>query len=365
MPGLKSKKKRSTIPLYLLNFNSAKSVRLYDNKVLVIGCGSHGTTCLLQLAAADVGHIGICDDSIIKRSDLNAQITFDHDAEGQLKAIKVRDRIEAINPQTKVVIYYEGINQSNLRDIISLYDIVVDASCSSGTSLLVSDICLTLNKPVIWAGITGGEGHLCVFRHQSDIGDTFTFRDLGLPFLKHEAQMSEMKTGILSTLPGIVGAMQASEVLKLMTQTGEVISGLVFTIDTFSNRITRHRLKPQPRIEGGSDSITPDKMKEMLLLKEKLFLIDVREKGERDRITIGGINIPLRQLPQQFEIIPHGFTLICYCRSGKRSQWAASYLKDQGHVRVFWLENGLRKLSPEVLATLSELSVYTLNSLEK
>jgi rhodanese-related sulfurtransferase len=247
------------------------------------------------------------------------------------------------------------INAENALAIIEDYDIIVDGSDNFSTRYLVNDACVILNKPLVSGAIFKFEGQVSVFNYQG--GPTYRCIFPEPPGADESPNCSDI--GVVATLPGIIGTIQANEVIKIATGTGEVLSGKLLTMNTLTMEVHSFKFKlneankqittltqadqycgpAQPNIKN----VSYDELKQ-LLSSHDIQLVDVREYEEHEIENIGGINIPLSQFEAKHETLDRNRTIALYCASGTRSKHFARMLLEKGYRDILNLENGIGQL---------------------
>ncbi|AHK19008.1 molybdenum cofactor biosynthesis protein MoeB [Yersinia similis] len=346
----------------LPGFDEKMQLKLKAARVLVIGSGGLGAPCLLYLAGAGIGHIGIADHDVISASNLPRQVLFSHQNIGESKAILAAKRLSALNPFIDIEVNHERVNAVNAKGLLRQYDIVVDCTDNFETKYLINDICDELQKPLVYASIFQFEGQLAVFHYRGTTGTSLSYRDLFPAPPQAEFRENCSDAGVLGVLPGILGTMQAGEVLKIVTGMGDVLCDRVMTYDALSNRSSLLRLKPRISIQvselaAQTEALENISFSHLIRMKSSvpsLILLDVREQAERESVSIGGVHIPLRELPERLEELPQALPIVCYCKSGSRSQRAILFLQEQGFSRVFSLKGGVMGLTPHERNQLQE-----------
>ncbi|HEV7347881.1 molybdopterin-synthase adenylyltransferase MoeB [Telluribacter sp.] len=332
--------------LSLPGFGPEGQQRLKGASVLVIGAGGLGCPVLTYLAAAGVGILGVIDFDKVEASNLHRQVLFGVDDIGKSKALAAAARLRGQNPYIKVQAYDKQLTTENVLRLMADYDIVVDGSDNFPTRYLVNDACLLLDKPLVFGSIYKFEGQVTVFNYQGGP----TYRCLyPIPPAENEVPNCA-EIGVLGILPGVVGTLQATEAIKLITGTGEVLSGRLLLYDalhaTFqtyrfqSNPASRERrglrddyglacAVPAPAIE----ELTYPELQELMEGTNPPFLIDVREPHEHERFDIAGVNWPLKTLTQHLPELLEQPDIVLYCQSGMRSRKALELLREElpGH----------------------------------
>jgi molybdopterin/thiamine biosynthesis adenylyltransferase len=220
--------------LVLKEVGGAGQQKLKQSKVLVVGAGGLGSPVLLYLAAAGVGTLGIIDDDRVSLDNLQRQIVHDSAHVGDLKTESAAKMLEALNPHVEVCKYSERLTADNALDIISQYDVVADGSDNFATRYLVNDACYFAKKPLVFAAVGPLDGHITTFR-------SFEQDDEGRPKPNYRCIFPEppppgtvancSEVGILGAIAGVVGTLQAMEVIKELLQLGESLSGRLLIYD--------------------------------------------------------------------------------------------------------------------------------------
>lgn len=312
--------------------------KLSAAKVLVVGAGGLGSPVLLYLAAAGVGNIGIVDFDVVDESNLQRQVIFTEDDLGKPKAFAAAERIKKLNSAVFVESINEKLTSANVSSIISGYDIIVDCCDNFNTRYLIDDVCAEQEKPLVSGSINRFEGQLSVFHFKNDTA----YRSLYPEPPTDSLACSEI--GVLGVLPGIIGTLQATEVIKIITDAGEALSGKLLIVNALTLQFTTLRFSSET-----SSAIEPKGIQLKALThaeleqlnQEELQFIDVRDEYELDEKPFRGINIPLHKLKDQLDIIDKQKKVICFCDRGNRSEIAAKYLLSQGFSNVFSLEGGI------------------------
>ena len=193
--------------------------KLKDAAVLVVGCGGLGCPVLQYLVAAGIGNIGLCDPDIVSLSNLQRQILYSTEDIGQPKVSKAKEKLSQLNPFVNFETYQSAFDLKNYRDILSNYSIVVDCSDNFATRYVISDACVELNRIMIYGSVFQFEGQVSVFNY---LGGP-TYRNL-FPEPPNEL-VKASEVGVLGVVPGIIGLIQANEVIKIIMGIGEVLSG--------------------------------------------------------------------------------------------------------------------------------------------
>ncbi len=354
--------------LILPEFGLEGQKKLKSAKVLIVGAGGLGSPLLMYLAAAGVGKIGIVDFDVLDLSNLQRQVIFDIQHIGMSKAEMARKRIQGLNPNVEVQVYKEKLDSQNAMAIIADYDVVADGTDNFPTRYLVNDACVLLNRVNVYASVFRFEGQASVFNYP-DIEGTRgpNYRDLFPEPPPPGMVPSCAEGGVLGVLPGIMGTMQALEVIKVITGMGETLSGRLFVFNALhfesqmltiaknpdnplnGNRPTLHELIDyeifcgiHPDNKSILQEIHPVELKKWRDENREFQLIDVREPFEYEICDIGGDKIPLHEIEKNQSKISKIKPVVFYCRSGKRSAKAIELLRQNPeHSHFFNLNGGI------------------------
>ncbi len=209
--------------------------KLKAARVLVVGSGGLGSPLLLYLAAAGVGTLGIVDFDVVDDSNLQRQVLFGQENIGQLKAEAAKTRLASLNPHIDIVVHNTRLTSENALDILAKYDVVADGTDNFPTRYLVNDAAVLLGKTNVYASIFQFEGQVSVFNYRNKQGVLGpNYRDLYPSPPPPGLVPSCAEGGVLGVLPGIIGSLQASEVIKVVTGVGEPLSGRFFIFDALN-----------------------------------------------------------------------------------------------------------------------------------
>ena len=323
--------------------------KLKRAKVLVIGAGGLGCPVLQYLTAAGVGIIGIVDFDRVDESNLQRQVLYSTEDIGKYKADIAKEKLSKQNPYINLTSHVIHLTSVNAIDIISQYDIVVDGSDNFATRYLVNDACVILNKVLVFGSIFKFDGQVSVFNYKG--GTTYRCLYPDPPAAGEVPNCAE--TGVIGVLPGIVGTLMANEVIKLITNVGEVLSGKLLTVDALTMQFNTFTITANPANKnikklidydifcGTIQEISAAELKEKIKRKEDFQLVDVREQSEYEIKNIGGILIPLKELGNSLTKLNKEKEIIVHCASGARSKKALAILKEHGFTKVYTLKNGL------------------------
>lgn len=361
-------------------FGLAAQQKLKAAKVLVVGSGGLGSPVLLYLAAAGIGTIGIVDFDVVDDSNLQRQVLFGVNEIGRAKVEAAKERLQALNPHIEFVLYNTQLTSQNALDIIKDYDVVADGTDNFPTRYLVNDACVLLGKPNVYASIFQFEGQVSVFNYKKANGEFGpNYRDLYPTPPPPGLVPSCAEGGVLGVLPGIIGSLQALEVIKVVTGVGEPLVGRFYIFDalSFESRtfnISRRNDNPlngkNPTItqlidyeqfcgvkavEKPVKEITPKELYELQVKGEPFQLIDVREPYEYDIVNIGAELIPLATVAEQAGKINKDQPVIVHCKMGGRSAKAIRELEEKfGFTNLYNLKGGIIAYIDEVKPELAK-----------
>jgi len=332
----------------LPGFGEAAQQLLYNAKVLIVGAGGLGCPAAQYLTAAGIGTLGIADNDVVSTSNLHRQILFTPGDEGKKKATVAAERLQQQNPGIKIIPHDVRVTSTNVVALIGQYDIVVDCTDNFETRYLLNDACVLSGIPVVYGAIYQFEGQVAVWNIQyADGTSSPNYRDL-FPQVNATQIPDCAEGGVIPSLAGIIGCMQANEVIKHITQTGEVLTGkvLIFDAQTIQSRVIKIGTVTKTNISAlvpttNIPTMTVAEVKQGLQ-NNTLELLDIRTDQERDEIDIGGEHIEADELQDNWDHINNGSTKVLYCSSGKRSAEAVKMIKQKfPGAKVFSLEGGL------------------------
>jgi adenylyltransferase/sulfurtransferase len=336
-------------------------------KVLMIGAGGLGSPVGMYLAAVGVGKLGIVDFDKVSFSNLQRQIIFSTEDIGKSKASLAAERLSSINPNVEIKIYDTKLTKDNALEIIKDYDIVADGSDNFATKYLVNDACVLLGKPFVSASILRFEGQVSFFNPKTGPCYRCLYPE---PPAKGDVPTCE-EGGVLGVLPGIIGSIQANEVIKYIIGKGSLLMGRLLMLDALNMRFREIKFEKNPdcpacgenpTIKGLIDyeefcnnikaenmtsntqmEITAEELKQKMDQSEDFFLLDVRESFEVQIASIGGNLIPLGELSGRINELPvdKNKELIVYCRTDNRSHYAVEFLRQEGFTNARYLVGGI------------------------
>lgn len=229
--------------IILQEFGNNAQRKLADAKVLVIGAGGLGCPALQYLVAAGVGHIGIADNDVVHLSNLHRQILFGSDDIGKKKVIVAKERLLQLNNLVTIEIYDIAFKQAHCIQYFPLYDIIIDATDNFSSRYLINDACYLCKKPLIFGAVSKFEGQLAIFNHTND---ACNYRDV-FPDPTGFSDIADCATGgVIGVLPGIIGVMQATEAIKLITGVGKPLENQLLNYNVLSQTIYTVILNKHP-----------------------------------------------------------------------------------------------------------------------
>ena len=357
--------------------------RLKGGRVLCVGAGGLGSSLALYLAAAGVGTIGMVDDDVVDESNLQRQLLHGTSDVGRSKLDSALERLSEVNPHVQVEPHYTRLSSANALDIFGGYDVVVDGTDNFPTRYLVNDACVLLGIPNVYGSVFRWEGQVSVFASEHGPCYRCLFREPPPPGLVPNCA----EGGVLGALPGIIGTMQAMEVIKLLLQVGKSLAGRLMIFDALDMSWREVALRRNPacpvcgdeptqlslidyevfcgvkssaeEVSAGTseaDVETPKEVapKDVLRLLEEEpppFLLDIREPWEWAVSNLGDHGarlIPLGQLGDRMSELPSDRSIIVYCRSGQRSRVGVRRLLEGGRRDIRSLQGGLKAWSEEI-----------------
>lgn len=346
--------------------------KLKAAKVLLIGTGGLGAPVAMYLAAAGVGTIGLVDFDVVDASNLQRQVIHGTKDIGRKKIDSAADRMLDINPNLKIVKHETPLTSENAREIVEQYDIVADGTDNFPTRYLVNDVCVLTGKPNVYGSIFRFEGQSSVFATEDGPCYRCLYPEPPPPGLVPSCA----EGGVLGILPGTVGLIQATEVVKLILGIGQSLKGRLMLYDALNMKFRELKLRRNPDCPSGKCSVVkdlidykqfcgipdapaapppaagelePTDVKAMLDAGHDFLLIDVREVHEYQIAFIPAAKlIPLGQLPQRLNEIPQEATIVVHCKSGMRSAKAVDLLKQSGYANVRNMKGGILAWSDKV-----------------
>ena len=346
--------------------------RLKAARVLMVGAGGLGSPVGLYLAAAGVGRLGIVEFDTVDATNLQRQVLHGTKDVGRSKVDSARDRIGDLNPHVEVVAHETRLTSDNALEIIREYDLVVDGADNFATRYLVNDACVLLGKPDVYGSVFRFEGQAAVFCAEGGPCYRCLYPEPPPPGLVPSCA----EGGVLGVLPGLVGLVQATEAVKLVTRIGEPLVGRLLVVDALRMQFRTVRVRqdagcpacgtrrltalrdhgrpcaaPGDELDGGGTvpSITVAELDARRRRGEALDLVDVREPYEWELARIEGARlVPLSSFAGALRTFDASQDVVVYCRTGVRSALVVRQLQEAGFRRVWNLEGGILRWSQEI-----------------
>ncbi|MBM3771282.1 MAG: molybdopterin-synthase adenylyltransferase MoeB [Acidimicrobiia bacterium] len=344
--------------------------RLKGGSVLCIGAGGLGSPAAMYLAAAGVGRIGIVDFDVVDYSNLQRQIIHGTPDVGRSKLVSAKDRLLALNPHIQVDTYEEALSSENAFRLFEPYDVILDGTDNFPTRYLVNDACVLLGKPNTYGSIFRFEGQASVFGMKKGPCYRCLYPEPPPPGLVPSCA----EGGVLGVLPGVIGVIQATEAIKLLTGVGEPLVGRFLLYDALKMRFRELKVPKDPdcpvcgthptvttlidyeqfcgvrpaaeasvvSVASNGFEITSVELKQRIDKGQPPRIVDVREPNEFQINRIPGAElIPLGELPRRYAELDATEELVVMCKMGGRSAKAADFLRSVGFTRVLNLKGGV------------------------
>jgi adenylyltransferase/sulfurtransferase len=347
--------------------------KLKAARVLCVGAGGLGSPLALYLAAAGVGTLGLVDFDVVDYTNLQRQILHHTGDVGRLKLDSATDRLNAINPFVKLERFDTRLTSQNALEIFAGFDIIADGTDNFSTRYLINDACVLSRKPNVFASVFRFEGQASIYA----TADGPCYRCLYPEPPPPGLVPSCAEGGVLGVLPGLLGVIQATEVIKLILGLGEPLIGRLLLVDALGMRFREMRIRKNPDcracganptvkelidydqfcgIRGAESAATtpkvpeiqPEELKRRLDASENIFVLDVREPHEYQICSIHGHLIPLGELPNRVDELDASREIVVHCRGGVRSAKAVEFLQRSGFEHVSNLAGGIRAWATKV-----------------
>lgn len=347
-------------------------LKLKKAKVLLVGTGGLGAPLGLYLAAAGIGKIGLVDFDVVDVSNLQRQVIHGTKDIGRKKIDSAAETMLDINPHLDIVKHEVPLTSENALDIVKQYDIVADGTDNFPTRYLVNDACVLLGKPNVYGSIFRFEGQSSIFATEDGPCYRCLYPEPPPPGLVPSCA----EGGVLGILPGVVGLIQATEVVKLILGKGTTLNGRLMLYDALNMKFRELKLRRNPECPSGKCSVVkglidyqqfcgvpaappapvanagdvePTDVKRMIDAHEDFILVDVREPHEYQIASIPTAKlIPLGLLPNRLSELPKDARIVCHCKSGMRSAKAVDLLKQNGYANVSNMKGGILAWSDKV-----------------
>jgi len=336
--------------------------RLKNAKVLVVGAGGLGSPALLYLAAAGVGTLGIIDFDVVDESNLQRQIIHGQSDIGRSKAESARDSVNEVNPYVNVILHETRLDNDNVLDIFSGYDLILDGTDNFATRYLVNDAAVLLHKPYVWGSIYRFDGQVSVF--WDDHGPNY--RDL-YPVPPPPGMVpSCAEGGVLGVLCASIGSVMVNEAIKLITGIGDPLLGRLLVFDALGMEWNEIKIRKDPNtapitelidyesfcgvvseeaMEAAAGStITASELKDLIDSDKPVYLVDVREPAEWEIVRIpDAVLVPKGEILSGAALadLPQDRQIVLYCKSGVRSAEALAAVKAAGFKDAVHVQGGV------------------------
>jgi len=347
--------------------------RLKASRVLIVGAGGLGSPAALYLAAAGVGTIGAVDFDVVDESNLQRQIAHGTAAVGRPKLESLRARLADLNPHVTLRPHPGRLDRGNALEVLRDYDVIVDGTDNFPTRYLVNDACVLLGKPNCYGSILRFEGQASVF----DATRGPCYRCLYPAPPPPGAVPSCSEAGVLGVLPGVIGAIQATEAIKLLLGAPGTLIGRLLLYDAWALSFRELTLRKDPdcpvcgarpsirelidyedfcglhaagaEAQDVNDQMSVREYRDRLARGEDFVLLDVREVGEIAIARLGHeVNIPLPMLPLRAGELDPARPTVVMCHHGIRSQLAVRWLREHGFQRLYNLVGGIEAYARDV-----------------
>jgi adenylyltransferase/sulfurtransferase len=372
--------------LILPNVGEEGQRRLKAARVLLVGAGGLGSPAALYLAAAGVGHLGLIDADIVELSNLQRQVLHGTRDVGRPKVASAEERLRDLNPHVNLATIHARLTSANALTILRDYDIIVDGSDNFQTRYLINDACVLLGKLNVYGSVSRFDGQASVFGAKDGPCYRCLFKEPPAPGLIPNCA----EGGVFGVLPGMIGVIQATETIKLITGAGDPLVGRLLMVDALRMRFRTIEFARDPEcpscgtheitelmdydafcgiespktassdttddaLDDGAEvgEITPRRLDARLRDGAAITVIDVREPYEWAIVRISeGRLIPLSSLPHAVHSLDKRAEIVVYCHHGARSAAAQAWLQDQGFSNVLNLVGGIDRWTLEVDPTM-------------
>src|SRR5215472_12019619 len=339
--------------------------KLKAARVLCIGRGGLGSPMALYLAAAGVGTLGIVDFDVVDYTNLQRQIIHSTSDVGRKKLDSAAEKLKSINPFINLRTFETRLSSANALDLFREFDIVADGTDNFPTRYLVNDACVLTGKPNVYASIFRFEGQASVFATQEGPCYRCLYPEPPPPGLVPSCA----EGGVLGILPGLLGIIQATEVIKLVLGQGQPLIGRLLLVDALGMKFRELKLHRNPEcpmcgvhrtihqlidynefcgirgeekpVAAGVPEISVEEFKRRIDRGDDLFVLDVREPHEYQICNLGGYLMPLGDVPKRVHELDSSREIVVHCRSGVRSAKAVDFLRQAGFRKVQNLAGGI------------------------
>jgi sulfur-carrier protein adenylyltransferase/sulfurtransferase len=346
--------------------------RLKAARVLCVGAGGLGSPLMLYLAAAGVGTLGLVDFDVVDYTNLQRQVIHATPDVGRPKIESAAEKLRALNPYVALHPFETRLGSDNALDIVRRFDVVVDGTDNFPTRYLVNDACVLSGRPNVYGSVFRFEGQVSVFATREGPCYRCLYPEPPPPGLVPSCA----EGGVLGILPGLIGLMQATEAVKLVLGSGEPLVGRLLLVDALGMRFRELAVRkspdcpvcgPHPTVTALQDyqafcgvrgeeappevqvpEIQVEELKRRLDAGEDLLLVDVREPHEYRICNLGGVLIPLSELPRRVHELDSSREMVVHCRTGPRSAKAVAFLRQAGFRKASNLAGGVRAWAERV-----------------
>ncbi|MEV6976499.1 adenylyltransferase/sulfurtransferase MoeZ [Kitasatospora sp. NPDC093806] len=354
--------------LIIPDVGMAGQKRLKNAKVLCVGAGGLGSPALMYLAAAGVGTLGIVEFDVVDESNLQRQIIHGQSDIGRSKAESARDSVKEINPYVDVILHEDRLDNSNVMEIFAGYDLIVDGTDNFATRYLVNDAAVLLGKPYVWGSIYRFDGQASVFWAEHGPCYRCLYPEAPPPGMVPSCA----EGGVLGVLCASIGSIQVTEAIKLLAGVGDPLVGRLMIYDALEMNYRQVKVRKDPdcavcsenptvtelidyeafcgvvseeaQAAAAGSTITSKQLKEWQDEQEDIFLIDVREPGEYEIVSIpGAVLIPKNEflMGNALEQLPQDKKIVLHCKSGVRSAEVLAVVKSAGFANAVHLGGGV------------------------
>ena len=339
--------------------------KLKAARVLCVGTGGLGSPLALYLGAAGVGTLGIVDFDVVDYTNLQRQIIHTTADVGRKKLDSAAEKLKAINPFLNIQRFETKLTSENALDLFRDFDIIADGTDNFPTRYLVNDACVLTGKPNVYGSIFRFEGQASVFATEEGPCYRCLYPEPPPPGLVPSCA----EGGVLGILPGLVGVIQATEVIKLILGKGEPLIGRLLLVDALGMKFRELKLRKNPdcpacgthrtvtklidynefcgirgeekAVDATQSEMQVEELKRRLDAGEDIFVLDVREPHEYQICNLGGHLIPLNDLPKRINELDSSQEIVAHCKMGGRSAKAVQFLREAGFKKVHNLAGGI------------------------
>ncbi len=330
--------------------------RLQRAKVLIVGCGGLGAPAALYLNSCGVGTLGLIDHDEVSLSNLHRQVLYSEQDLERPKVLQAKKRLQEQNIQTQITTYAERLTSTNAKKLFQAYDLVIDGSDNLPTRNLINQTCVALKKPFVYGSVLRFEGQLSVI----DPGRGPCYRCL-YPHSPEPGQVPNCsEAGVLGSVPGVIGTLQATEALKFFLNIGDDPVGKLTVFHALQGNFQNFFYSQKENCQVCSQLVSAEAYRPLSVqeLKQKLsqkpLLLDVREPHEYELAHLDSLLIPLGSLGERWKELQDkkDQEIIVYCHHGIRSAHACEFLAQKGFKHLKNLTGGIDQWSKKIDPTL-------------